>query len=91
MSVVSITIASRCTSNAAVREPLNKSTNRDAVENVVLVDNSTTLDGGDESGETADVFGVGVAEQGKADEKGTIILVEIPIDRARLSACSEVP
>jgi hypothetical protein len=49
------------------REALNKSGFRDAVENVVLVDTAPTLNGGDESGETADVRGPGVAEQRKAD------------------------
>jgi hypothetical protein len=52
---------------ATVREPLNKSELRDAVEKVLLVDTLSTLIGGDESGETADVRGIGVAEQGEED------------------------
>jgi hypothetical protein len=49
------------------KEALNKPGLRDAVENEVLVDTSTTLNGGDESGETADVRGLGVAEQREED------------------------
>ena len=51
----------------ADRESLNKSRFCDAVENVVLADTASTLNGGDESDETADVRGFGVAEQREED------------------------
>jgi hypothetical protein len=70
--LVKRSLSGKCSRNKAsqyakARKALNKSRLGDAVENGVLVDTSATLNGGDDSGKTADFRGVGVAEQGEDD------------------------